>query len=351
MNSEPLRVLYVDDDAGLGRLMQRALAPKGIAIDHVADPSGVIALLQEVEYSAVALDHDLGSMTGLELLNDIRSLPNAPPVIYVTGSDDVRVAVAALKSGAADYVWKDVEGHYRDLVAEAVDGAIQQQELAREKDRIEQEVRRAKEHAEMLLKEVNHRVANSLALVSAMARMQANAVADAAARTALQEMQARISAIAGVHRRLYTSHDVRFVEMEPYVRSLIHDLSAAIDAEQKRHSIRVDVDVGTTMATDRAVSLGVMITELITNAYKYAYAEDDAGEIRVALRQQDGKLKLTIEDDGVGWNEGAAAKGTGLGTRIIKAMATNLKSTVVYEPVEVGTRVAVELEHDPTQPA
>jgi DNA-binding response OmpR family regulator len=105
--ADPVRVLYVDDDAGLGRLMRRALAAKGIAIEHVADADDALALLAAGGYDAVALDHDLGATTGLEVLRQIRALPGAPPVIYVTGSDDVRVAVAALKAGAVDYVWKD----------------------------------------------------------------------------------------------------------------------------------------------------------------------------------------------------------------------------------------------------
>ncbi len=65
-------------------------------------------------------------------------LPNAPPVIYVTGSEDSRVAVAALKAGAADYVWKDVQGHFRDLLAEAIANALDQERLRREKEAAEQ---------------------------------------------------------------------------------------------------------------------------------------------------------------------------------------------------------------------
>jgi two-component sensor histidine kinase len=342
MSFTPLRVLYVDDDAGLGRLMQRALAPKGITIEHVASASDAMVLLQEGSYSAVALDHDLGSTTGLDVLEQIRALPEPPPVIYVTGSDDVRIAVAALKSGAVDYVWKDVQGHYRDLLAESVAGAVRREELKREKARIENEIRRAKEHAEMMLKEVNHRVANSLALVSAMAQMQAHAVSDHGARLALQEMQARVSAIAGVHRRLYTSPDVRFVEMDSYVRSLVQDINAAMNTPERQHLIRVEVDAGIAIPTDQAVSIGVLITELITNAHKYAYADDEAGEIRVTFQQREGKLRLQVEDDGVGWVEGSEPKGTGLGSRIIKAMAGNLGSAIVYDPGHAGTRVIVE---------
>src|SRR6202000_1109483 len=100
--------------------------------------------------------------------------------------------------------------------------------LQREHDRAEREVREAKERAEMLLHEVNHRVATSLALGAAMVGMRSRASPAPPVRTALQEVQARILAIAGVHRRLYSSQDVRSVEISDYLASLLRDLEATL---------------------------------------------------------------------------------------------------------------------------
>ena len=106
--------------------------------------------------------------------------------------------------------------------------ALAQDKLRRDKERADREIREARDRAELLLSEVNHRVANSLALVSSLARLQAKGVADESARLALHEMQARIAAIAGVHRRLYTSPDVRSVDMDIYLASLVRELGAAM---------------------------------------------------------------------------------------------------------------------------
>jgi two-component sensor histidine kinase len=91
------------------------------------------------------------------------------------------------------------------------------------------------------------------------------------------------------------------------------------------------------LPTDTSINLGVVVTELVTNAFKYAYPGRN-GAVRVRLKNlPDRQIELVVEDDGVGRNEGTPIKGTGLGTRIVKAMATTMGADIEYLPRTPGT--------------
>lgn len=348
MNSVPIRVLYVDDDPALARLVQRALGRRGYEVETVPTAEAGLARLRETgderAIDVVGLDHFLTAGTGLDFLAALKALPAPPPVVYVTANADAAVAVAALKAGAADYVTKTVGEEFFELLGSAVDQAIEKARLQRERDRAEREVREARDRAEVMLHEVNHRVANSLQLVASLVSLQSKAISEPSVRTVLGEIQGRISAIAGVHRRLYTSADVRSVEISEYLASLLRDLEATLKESGHESTVRLAAEP-THVPTDKAVSIGVIVTELVTNAFKYAYPGDRGGEIRVLLRKIAAKkINLSVEDDGIGWQGDGPIKGTGVGSRIVNALARGLGSAVVFAPGAAGCRVSLEFE-------
>ena len=128
--------------------------------------------------------------------------------------------------------------------------------------------------------------------------------------------------------------------MEEYLGALVDELSDTLCGSTQR-TLRL-VAEPVRLATDRAVSLGVIVNELVSNACKYAYAPDAPGEIRVELRREgDGLFLLAVEDDGVGMTPDATPRGTGLGTRLLRAMAHSLQSAVEYDPSHTGVRATL----------
>ncbi len=205
------------------------------------------------------------------------------------------------------------------------------------------ELTRARDRAEAMLREVNHRVGNSLQLVSSFMSLQLRHLADEGARAALKESQARIEAVAHVHRRLYTSGDMTSVAMDEYLEGLIDELSQSLCPDKDGCSIHLEA-APMRVSTDQAVSLGVVVTELVTNAVKYAYVPGSPGQIRVSLSEaSNGRAILTVEDDGPGMGDGSI-KGTGLGGKIISAMASGLRSVVEFDKAHKGVRARLTFD-------
>jgi two-component sensor histidine kinase len=198
------------------------------------------------------------------------------------------------------------------------------------------ELGRARDHAELLLAEVNHRVSNSLALVGSLVRLQRAAVSDKSARAALRETEARIQAIAQMHRHLFTSGEVGQVAVDEYLSAILTQLESALVQEKAGVTIRRTLEP-IKLVTSDAVNVGIVVTEWVTNAFKYAYA-DQKGEVRVRLARSARGVEVVVEDDGAGRSADQAPRGTGLGTRIVSAIASSMNAEVAYHQRDPGTR-------------
>jgi two-component sensor histidine kinase/CheY-like chemotaxis protein len=339
MNAAGKRVLYIDDDEGLGRLVQKSLARHGFVVETATSGTAAVARLKSDTFDIVALDHHLPGETGLQILQQIRAFEPTLPVVYVTGSEDSHVAVAALKAGAADYVWKDVQGHFRELLAEALNTSLESERLRRAKEEADREVRAARDRAELLLKEVNHRVSNSLAIVASLVRLQASRIDDVHVKSVLKEVQNRINAVGAVHHKLYTSDDLSSVDLQDYVGNLVRELERSQSDLSRGVVVRCTCEA-VQMPPDQAVSIGILVTELVTNAFKYAYPNGGSGEIRVAITERAGEVQVVVADDGVGLKPGAPT-GTGFGLRVVSMMVEKLAGTMETINTNPGTRSIV----------
>jgi two-component sensor histidine kinase len=338
-------LLYIDDDAALARLVDRGLTRFGFKVVHATSGPDGLDRIRQGGIDVVALDQYMPGLDGLETLEQILAIPGAPPVVFVTAAQDSSIAVTALKAGAADYLVKDIQGQFIPLLQVAADGALRQARIQKARDDAEAEVHASRDRyaalaaeREVLLREVNHRVGNSLQIIASLLHMQANSSSQDDVKAALTNAMGRVAAVAQVHRRLYTSHDLKNVLLNQYLDALLEDLRRS--AEGNRMSRLTLAAVPIEIDPDRAVAIGIIVNELVMNAVKYAYP-DGAGPIHVELDAQGDDLLLSIADDGVGLNAKTDPRSTGMGQRIVRAMAAKLEASVERDSTHPGTRIVV----------
>jgi two-component sensor histidine kinase len=345
MNPATPTLLYIDDDEALARLVDRGLTRLGFKVVHAASGGHGLDRLEQGGIDVIALDQFMPGLDGLETLERILAIPNAPPVVFVTAAQDSNIAVTALKAGAADYLVKDTLGDFIPLLHVAIDGALRQARIQKARDDAEAEVHASRDRyaalaaeREVLLREVNHRVGNSLQIIASLLHLQANSSTEDDVKAALTNAMGRVAAVAQVHRRLYTSHDLKSVLLNQYLDALLEDLRRSAEGNRmSRLTLKaepVEID------PDRAVAIGIIVNELVMNAVKYAYP-DGAGPIHVDLTAQGDDVVLSIADDGVGLNARSDPRSTGMGQRIVSAMASKLDASVERDPARAGTRIVL----------
>jgi light-regulated signal transduction histidine kinase (bacteriophytochrome) len=190
---------------------------------------------------------------------------------------------------------------------------------------------------DVLMKEVDHRVQNSLQLVSAFLSMQARAAGPGDVAASLAEAQSRLSAVALVHRRLYRDDQIESVDLARYLGELVDDLRQSLGGDW---ASRMRVDLAPVLIpTDRAVSVGLVLTELVINATKYAY-DGGAGPIEITLEQHRRRYRLIVADQGRGIAAAAKSRKSsgGFGSRMMDAVVQRIEGEIELADNHPGTR-------------
>lgn len=215
--------------------------------------------------------------------------------------------------------------------------------LAIERQRYDRDLKTALEHQQVMLKEINHRVKNSLQLVTSMLNLRANSQNDPNVHQVLTEASARVGAISRAHDRLYRSADVTRIEIAAYLTEVCNDLTEAIH----HCEITFKSDGPVLMATDRAINLALLVTELVTNAAKHAYG-DEGGPVKVNLESGSAdSVTVTVSDHGVGLPDGFDRTASrGLGMRLITALTKQLNANLEMPKQDKGAWFVLRIPPD-----
>ncbi|RKK06026.1 GAF domain-containing protein [Pseudoroseomonas wenyumeiae] len=190
-----------------------------------------------------------------------------------------------------------------------------------------------------LMREVNHRVQNSLQLVSSYMALQAHENDDARLTAYLSEARRRLAAVSLVHRRLYRDEQMETVDLGRYLNELCNDLAQSMGDGWVRQ-MRVDL-APVLMSADRSIHLGLILTELVINAGKYAY-DGAEGPISISVEQHGSRIRLVVADQGTG----SVKPGKGFGSSMIEMLTSGLDGELEFAPNHPGLRAIVMVPID-----
>jgi two-component sensor histidine kinase len=210
----------------------------------------------------------------------------------------------------------------------------------------ERRLERVIAHRDALIAEIHHRVKNNLQMVASLLSLQAGRVRSDEAREALNSARRRVLSLSVLHKHLFERDDVENVDVGKFLDDLCVQLRGShVGSYDARIRITCECDP-LILPTRDAIALGLIVTEAVTNATKYAFPGKRGGKIYVRLAVADDRVKLSIKDDGVGvQGEGDPALTGGLGRSLMEGLAGQLSGALVVRQ-EQGTEVMIEFTID-----
>ena len=237
------------------------------------------------------------------------------------------------------------EGEFGEHDIAFLQGAANILGMAIEQQQYQRKLQAALNRHQILLKEVNHRVKNSLQVVCSMLQLQANAVGDPNLSERLSEASSRVNAVGRAYERLAYNADYENIELVEYLREVIEDLETTV-APCK---IRFDAPEKIEFAADRAILVGLIINELVSNAGKYAYPDGPGGLIEVRLvRMENNAVLVSVRDQGVGLPpQFDLTTSKRLGTRMVHALSIQLGAELTRPLSAIGTNFTLLVPLNP----
>jgi two-component sensor histidine kinase len=196
---------------------------------------------------------------------------------------------------------------------------------------------------EILMQELQHRVKNSLAIVSGLLGLEMENLADQNSKEIFKHMQSRIHSILSIYQRLYSSADLESIDLHLYIKDLADSILTTYSPKTRNVQLKTSLEE-IKLDSQRTVPLGLILNELITNAFKYAYADGAKGDIRIDLKKTDDRITLGVADDGRGLPEGFDLNtAKSMGMSLVRMLAAQINGELTIASPK-GTTVAISFK-------
>ncbi|MBW0435679.1 histidine kinase dimerization/phosphoacceptor domain -containing protein [Leptospira yasudae] len=365
-----VKILIVDDNQDNLWVMEKILAnPELDLIKASSGEEALKALLNPVDFALIFMDIYMPGMDGFETASLIRQREKCAsiPIIFLTAyATNETWLFKGYSLGAVDFLIKPiapeiltskasvfVDLHRKnktlmlqeELLRESHDQLEQRveertSELNRvnrellseiaERERMEEALKNSLQEKEVLLREIHHRVKNNLQIVSSILSLQGNYITDGKSLAMFEDAQSRIRSIALIHELLYQSKDLARMDFKDYLENLVKNLFRTYRVDKH---IEYDIEADTLyLSLDTAIHCGLIVTELVTNAFKYGFKDRDKGKISIKIKGFDDGFVIVVQDDGVGFPEGLDFNQTdSLGLKLVNILSQQIGANLELE--------------------
>jgi len=341
-----INILHLEDDDDDAKLICEALSHEDMAcrVTRVETRNAFLVAMDHGDWDMILSDYSLPSFDGISALKLAVEKRPQLPFIFVTGSLGEELAVETLKNGATDFILKD----RLSRLPQAVTRARRESESAKAEKEAQRKLEDSLREKVLLLQEVHHRVNNNLQIICSLLSMQSGAVNDPVLISALGESQKRVQSMAMIHAMLYGSSSLKDIDFAEYTRDLAAEVSRSYGPDPARVGLVFELEP-IRFEIDRAIPCGLILNELLSNAFKYAFPNNRCGEIRISLGRREGSIRLAVEDTGIGLREGFSLHETkSLGLSIVTILVRQLGGNLEIVS-DGGARFVLNLHEFPSR--
>jgi PAS domain S-box-containing protein len=334
-----------------GTIMAESVEPGwrvclGVQIDDTCFQTGAGIGYYQRKKRAIANIYEAGlTDCHIRLLEEFQVKANlVVPILLEVGSQDpgsVLWGLLIAHQCSRFRHWEENQLDLLDQLTVQLEIAIQQSSILEQaqtelvqRQKAEVKLRSALAEKEVLLKEVHHRVKNNLQIVSSLLQLQSHTLKDPEIIKVLRESQNRIESISLIHKNLYTSANIGKIDVADYIYNLAASLLFSYQIVPGKIALETDIDP-ISLNVDQAISCGLVINELISNALKHAFPNQEQGTISIALCNLDHTIEMTIGDNGIGLPDNLDWKN-----------AVSLGLSLVYDLVTEQLEGEINLERD-----
>ena len=327
MDCDSSSVLLIEDNLGdivSIRTMISEVDDGCFEIKFAETLSEALNILEMEKFDVVLMDLGLPDSQGFRTFTQIHNQMPKLPIIIITGIEDENLGLSAVKKGAQDYLIKGQVN--KKLLGRSLKFAI-------ERKQFEERLKSSINEKDIIIKETHHRVKNNMQVIHSLLNLQTHYSENTEAINALKESQNRVKSMGIIHEKLYKSTDHSMIDFSDYVNSLISDLLKSYNVVEQINAEIIIGDIKLNM--EKAILCGLIINELISNSLKYAFPNNNGGEIKVSLDLIGSKYILVVSDDGIGFPENIDFKNTkSLGLQLVNNITTQLDGKIELNNID-----------------